>query len=283
MARLVLGLSKLILILAGLVLLAVLVLALTLFLRPDLGKPGLEILAANLGAKLEIKQLDFQTSPVRLELKGVHLAAQGSKQSLSMEQVLIEPELQWPSANQPWLRLVRIKGLTATASPGPEASSHAPDPTPLAWIFLTHELELLDWRLAWSQPGLNLNFFGPSLTLKPVEGEDLKLKALGTFGADFAEGNITGSIKLNGIMNQDPALSGSLELEQAAVSGQEIRGPLDLLLRFRLTPQGAEFPVCAHVHASVEIPPRLGRSAGCGGPASGSQRTGRPEGRSLEF
>ena len=243
MARLVIVLTKLILILAGLALFAVLVLALALVLRPDLSKPGLEILAGKLGAKLEIQQLDFQTSPVRLELKGVHLAARGSKQSLNMEQVLIEPDLRWPIANQPLLRLVRIKGLTATASPGPEASSHAPDPTPLAWIFLTHELELLDWRLAWSQPGLNLNFFGPSLTLKPAEEGDLRLKALGTFGADFSEGNITGSVKLNGIMNQDPALSGSLELEQAAVSGREIRGPLDLLLRFRLTPQGTEFPV----------------------------------------
>ena len=236
MARKLPWLFKLILILAGLGLLAVLAVALVIAYRPDLAKPGLEELADSLGAKLKIEHLAIEYDPLRLELKGVTIAAEGGRQSISMQEVRIDPMLLWPDDQTTVFKLVRIKGLSATASPGVETSSHAPDPAPLAWIFLARELEILDWRVSWSQQGLNLNIFGPSISLRPSSGEALIFNALATFGAEMPRETISGSININGLMEPGPVLTGGLELEQAALSGPLAKTPIDLAMRFRLSP-----------------------------------------------
>ena len=233
---------RLLIILGCLIIVIVAALISLAVLRPDLAKPGLQELAHDFGVKLKIEDLEFETEPFRLELKGVELAVQGSKQSIKIDELRLEPVLEWPGDDSPLFKLVRIKGLTARASPGRDTSSQAPDPAPLGWIFLTQELEVLDWRVDWSQPGFNLKLSSPSLTLKPSGQTGLALNALADFGAQLPAAGLSGSVLIKGIMEPGPALSGLLELKQASVKGPRIRGPLDLMMKFRLTPQGFELP-----------------------------------------
>jgi hypothetical protein len=232
-------LLRIILGLAGLAFLLLLALAVALYLRPDLTRPGLENLAASAGIQLKIKELDLKLSPLRIELKGVELKTPDGAEMVNLQELSVQPYLRWPKGGMPSFRRIEVKGLEAILKAAPGEGEAGSAPQPLGGVFLVDEMLVNGWSFSYSRPGMGLSLKGEEFSLSRQDEQNrlLRIKArLGLTLPDQAAA-VEGGLTIQANMSKGPVMQGILNLGNASFSAPGLSSPLEVMLRFKLTPQ----------------------------------------------